>query len=406
MSFAKLKNYISARLYFLVLFAAKFFPAKAGEKNLLLIKTDEIGDYVMFHQYFKYIRKSDKYHGYKITLVGSQAWKDLFLKFDMNSVDEVIWLNKKKFKSDLQYRFSFLRTIRSLPISDVINLIYSRSILFDDAIAWVATGVNKTAMLSDYANQTHDLLKWDKRIYNSLIDAGDNTIFDTIRSRNFIVALTGMNLIPLSTRFELDESFYNSIDKEFNLKSGSGNVEFVDISNGLFEKYYILFLGAGHLTKKWELAYFVTVAEYISAKYQLAPILCGGPEDVETAKLFLEKFNEKAIDLVGKTTLVQMVSLSLGARFLIAVDTSALHIAAAVNRPVIGLYSGKSYGRFAPYPREIAEEFYAIFPDKVDELIRNNDPILKNNIAMKYELIRTIPPEKLYPYIDKIMAVA
>ena len=75
----------------------------------------------------------------------------------------------------------------------------------------------------------------------------------------------------------------------------------------------------------------------------------------------------------------------------------------AAGCPVIGLFSGKFYGRFAPYPKEITEQFYAVYPDFVDELIAKKDPVLYDTSVMKNDTMKMIRPEKLIQYIDRIM---
>src|SRR5690348_14640759 len=96
----KAKDSIASIFYELVLAAVKLSPAKKGQAHLLLIKNDEIGDYILFRNYLKYIRNHEKYRGYRITLIGNVIWKDLFDEFDAAFVDDVIWLNKKTFNKD------------------------------------------------------------------------------------------------------------------------------------------------------------------------------------------------------------------------------------------------------------------------------------------------------------------
>ncbi|MDW8465862.1 MAG: hypothetical protein RML35_06685 [Chloroherpetonaceae bacterium] len=63
-------------------------------KTLLILRLDEIGDYVLFRNFLKEIRESERFKDYKITLCGNAAWKDLAEAFDKESVDEFIWISK------------------------------------------------------------------------------------------------------------------------------------------------------------------------------------------------------------------------------------------------------------------------------------------------------------------------
>jgi ADP-heptose:LPS heptosyltransferase len=118
----------------------------------------------------------------------------------------------------------------------------------------------------------------------------------------------------------------------------------------------------------------------------------------------VQEYTGPVKNLSGETSLLEMLDILKGAKFLLAVDTGAVHLAAAVGCPVIGLFSGKSYGRFAPYPSSLATEFYSFFPDHIDKKIASNESDIYDTSKIQYDVIRTIPPAKIYPFIDKIMA--
>ena len=366
-----IKNIFAQIAYLLVLKLVKLISARAGNKHLLLIKTDEIGDYVLMHHYLHYFKTLPKYQHHKITLVGNKAWQPIFEYFDKFTVDDVIWLNKKEFKKNMRYRFSFLKTIRKLHITDVINLIFSRSLNFDDAIAYVATGNNKIAMVGDTTNNA------GKNIYTSIIDAGDITLFDAVRNRNFIGKILHTTTLPIATQFAITQPLIEPIT----------------------EKYFVLFMGAGNPERKWGRDNFIQTAQFLSTNYGLTPVICGGPEDKQDGATFMEKYGNKANNICGNTTLLQIMGLLHKAEFLISVDTGILHIAAAVGCAVIGLYSGKFYGRFAPYPQAISKQFYPVYPDFVDEMIANNNSVLYDTSLMKNDTIKMIPAGKVLAII-------
>ena len=382
------KNTIASLGYFVVRTLAKLSLSLSNSKSndvnkhLLLIKTDEIGDYVLMHSYLKYFKQSSKYSGYKITLVGNGAWRQLFETFDANTVDGVVWMDKKKFKSDLGYRFNFLKQIRALRATDVVNLIFSRSLYFDDALAWVATGQNKIGMKGDATNQVAGLANRDNKIYTKLIDAGDVTIFDTLRNRAFVSNVTGLKDLPLTTSLATNTPLL---------------IEPINIG------YYVIFLGAGNPERKWGLSNFLEAAEHIHQKHGLMPVLCGGPDDNELAEDFIKLYQHQATNYTGKTSLLQLVGLLQNAKLLISVDTGALHIAAAVRCPVVGLFSGKFYGRFAPYPYEITNKFFPVYPDFVDKLIAVQDTILYDTGKMKNDTIKLIAAAKAIGAIDMVL---
>ena len=374
------KKYIVIILYRVIALLIKLLPVSNGSNHLLLIKTDEIGDYILFRNLFVYFKQSEKYKGYKITMLGSGSWRKLYEEYDNDIFDEVIWLDKKKFGKNLSYVFEMYSKIRAIGSTDVINCVFSRNSELDDAFAFVAKGGYKAAMK---CNNTNRLFKYDTQnafIYTNIIAAGDQKIFDFIRNRNFVSTILDSPEIPISMR--LDVKPYDQMpDKD----------------------YYVLFLGAGNPERKWPVNNFIEAANHIESESTLIPVICGGPGDENDAAEFMAGYKKEAIDYAGKTSLTMMIELIKNAKFLICVDTGALHMAAAVGCPVVGLYSGKFFGRFAPYPKEISQEFYPVYPDFVDELIKKNDPVLYDTFTMKNSTIKMIRPEKIYPFLDSII---
>src|ERR1700761_4295017 len=92
--------------YQLVYIAVKCIPARRRQRRLLLIKTDEIGDYVLLRNQLSRVRSSAVYRGYRVTLVGNTDWRQLFEAYDAHVADELIWIDKLRFRRDLFYRFS------------------------------------------------------------------------------------------------------------------------------------------------------------------------------------------------------------------------------------------------------------------------------------------------------------
>jgi ADP-heptose:LPS heptosyltransferase len=97
---------------------------------------------------------------------------------------------------------------------------------------------------------------------------------------------------------------------------------------------------------------------------------------------------------------VQFLAVLREAGCLLSVDTGAIHLAAAVQCPVFALFSGLFYGRFSPYPAEIAPRFYPVYPAKIDVLIADGS-IIDQHYRIPIDLIKTIPPEKLIDKIDE-----
>jgi len=376
----KVKDFLAHLSYKALIFFVKILPVKKGFNHLLIIKLDEIGDYMLFRNSLQYFKKAEKYKGYTITFLGNAAWKEIFDEYDAATVDNVIWIQKKKLNKDLLYRYSILKKIRTARISEVINCVFSRSLILDDGFAFVAKADNKIAMKGNKANRGKYAINIENLIYDEIVDAGDEKIFDSIRNANFLSRVLN-NPVPIKIRLQLANK-----------------------SRSLDFDYFIIFIGAGNKAeRKWPLENYIKCAEYVFANYNIVPVICGGGPDKQEADNFMMHYKGKAINYAGKTTLPEYIELCSHARFLLSVDTGPVHMAAAAGCTVIGLFSGVYYGRYAPYPKEISTTFFPVYPVFIDNLIAENNSILYGEFTLRNEAIRTITVEKVLPYIDRVV---
>ncbi len=80
-------------------------------------------------------------------------------------------------------------------------------------------------------------------------------------------------------------------------------------------------------------------------------ILAGGPGaiEVQLGKEIEDLLSTPVTNLIGKTTLLQLIALEKEAALVLAPDSGPAHLANAVNTPVIGLYAHHNPARTGPY---------------------------------------------------------
>jgi heptosyltransferase-2 len=92
--------------------------------------------------------------------------------------------------------------------------------------------------------------------------------------------------------------------------------------------------------KRWPAAHFAALARRLASEGR-AVWLLGGPGDAgigdEVAALAPE-----AINLAGRTTLSEAIDLISAAQAVVSNDSGLMHVAAALGRPVVGLYGATS----------------------------------------------------------------
>jgi len=362
---------------------ASFFLTRLNKRKIfpntiLLVRIDSIGDYVLFRNFIKILK--DKYPNYSITFVGNEVYKDLAEFLDKKYINEFIWINRKKFEKNFFYRVKKLKEILNKGYEVVINPTYSRNFYADDAIVRAVFSKEKIGSIGDLTN----LKSWQKflsdKYYTKLIFAKDDVLFEFYRNKEF---------------------FENLFEERFSIKKPQININFN--SNFNYDNYAVLFIGASARFRKWDIKNFVKVGEFLSKKgYNI--IICGGNSDIEDAKKFKEYSNYTYIDLVGKTSLIDFVSLLSKASILVSNETSAPHIAVALNlNKIFVISNGNHFGRFTPYPKEISLGYYPIYPLEIEKNM-NNYELLVNKYGKGSNLdINSIDYKRVIEIINKVI---
>ena len=107
---------------------------------------------------------------------------------------------------------------------------------------------------------------------------------------------------------------------------------------------------ASKAERNWLPERYAAVADHaVSKGYQV--ILCGGPTalEKELAAQIQQAANATYTNLVGETSLTQLLALLKQASIVLAPDTGPAHMAATQGTPVIGLYAHSNPGRTGPY---------------------------------------------------------
>lgn len=102
--------------------------------------------------------------------------------------------------------------------------------------------------------------------------------------------------------------------------------------------------------KNWTVAGYVAVAEHAS-RQGLQVILCGSPQvqEIELAAKVQQACPCATLNLVGKTSLKQLLALIAQAKLVLAPDSGPIHMATLAATPVIGLYAHHDPERVGPY---------------------------------------------------------
>jgi len=96
---------------------------------------------------------------------------------------------------------------------------------------------------------------------------------------------------------------------------------------------------------------YASIIDYVSEHFDLQTVLTGGPSETEInyAQAITAQAKSKVINLVGKSSLKELLAILNQAEIVIAPDTGPLHMANACGTKVIGLYASSNPFRTGPY---------------------------------------------------------
>lgn len=90
--------------------------------------------------------------------------------------------------------------------------------------------------------------------------------------------------------------------------------------------------------KRWPPAHWAALADLLANSLDALVVLTGGPSDASVAHQVATLAHAAVVDLAGKTSLSQLVALLAASDAVVSGDSGPMHIACAVDRPVVALH--------------------------------------------------------------------
>ena len=126
-----------------------------------------------------------------------------------------------------------------------------------------------------------------------------------------------------------------------------------------------LVVGTSKPEKNWLPERWASLAAALYTEFALQPVIVGGPSAAEraVADVILRESGVPVLDALGDDVR-KLLWLLDGARLVVSPDTGPLHIARALETPVVGLYGYTNPRRYGPYRRyeNLVVDGYARWP--------------------------------------------
>lgn len=341
------------------------------KKTLLIVKTDGIGDYILFRNYLVSIRNSESFQDWKIHLLANAASKELALKLDSDIIDQFFWYSDDYFmKWNL---IKLLIALQRLRPETILYPNYSRRYTLDWLIRHVRAG-KKIGVDGDTINESSDEKSKGNRYYSKLIQASPMQMHEFDRNKSVVEAVIGEKLCIMGP----------FIEKEKLTIAPNNSV--------------VIFTGASRPEKTWPLANFNRLCKKLTGEFVLDIIIVGGKEYFKGFDELTAGLPEDRVRVLSDLGLVALCELIGGAKLVLSGDTVAIHVAAALSVPAVCIAKGDLYGRFIPYSGIAAERMHCVFPTGFEEEAFNYGRYSPFNIA-------DVSPERVYRVLEKTLAM-
>lgn len=112
--------------------------------------------------------------------------------------------------------------------------------------------------------------------------------------------------------------------------------------------------------RNWRADRYAAVADHAATRYGARVVLSGGPTALEReyGQRIEATTRCSPLNLIGRTSLKQLLALLERADAVVCPDSGPAHMANAVGTPVIGLYAGSNPQRTGPYDRRWVVDKY------------------------------------------------
>ncbi|MBF0464566.1 MAG: putative lipopolysaccharide heptosyltransferase III [Nitrospirae bacterium] len=304
-------------------------------KSILVIKLRHIGDVLLTSPVFSTLRRA--FPNARITALINSGTEDVLSGHP--SIDDIIVFNRKikglSFLKKYSREFSFLKSIRSAISPDVaIDL----------------TGGDRAAIISLMSGakvragkHTNKLSLWGKNlIYTDrfVLDGSKHVVMQNLDLIQRLFSLPD-EAMDYSVRIQIPDKELDDIRKLFKI-------------NGVSDADRVVHV---HPTSRWFFKCWPDecMAEIIEnlLGYGVRVVVTSSPDTKETERansiLSLVKQKAGVISLVGKTTLKSLAAISQRCALFFGVDSAPMHIAAAVNTPVVALFGPSGVFNWGPW---------------------------------------------------------
>jgi|TARA_B100001971_G_scaffold191956_1_gene195837 predicted lipopolysaccharide heptosyltransferase III len=330
-SFVLLVDILGYTLVHPILSLKRFNKAKI--KNILIIRIDEIGDVVLTTPVLRALK--EEFPNSKIDVLVKEGTKEL-LKHNPNVNNRIIcekeWLRNKL---NFPYFLSLAKKLKNNKYDLVIDLhtsplnIVLAFLVGGYKIAYAFRGLGFLLNKTKFTSKKEHIINRNLNLLKLININHKNKKMEVFYSKE-------------------EETYINTLLKKHKLTG---------------KKLICINPGTLRTNKLWQNSKWAELSNTLIKDFNAYIIFTGSSNEKPLINNIISQIKNKtkATDLTGKTSLLQLAALIKKCKLLISPDTGPLHIARAIETPLIGLY-----GSTNPYIWGYNEDKYKTIYKKLD----------------------------------------
>ncbi len=380
-----LKEYIQNNLHRWICWIGTLLNHLIGHgrqrKCLLILRTDGIGDFVLFGPMIATL--AERYPGHELLLLLQARVAELADAHP--DISKLITFNYSKYRKNIFYRLKTLWYIRQKKVAICINPMVSRDWIGDEIVLWSNAG---------------EKIGWDT-IFPSM------SLKQKKQGDHYYTRLIKTNLMPYAHELNSNKLFLHDTcqqDADFRMAIWPAPQHIKNVAtrwkDARLENSKVICLSIGALAsyRKWAIENYFALIERIRNYSQDHKFIIIG----ETDKTIIDKivaYQKREPDIFnwcGTTALGELSAIFKHCQMVIGNESGPMHIAVAVNVPTVCILGGGHYGRFMPYGNEDIHKY----------VIKKMD-CFQCNWKCKYNSVRCIaeiPIAAVYAEVIKLLA--
>jgi lipopolysaccharide heptosyltransferase II len=281
-----------------------------------------LGDIILSTAAIRAIREKFR-ENYKISFLVGQESKEVLLRCPY--IDELMVIDLKNKDKGLAGIFNFANILRKNDFDMVIDLQNNRK---SHLLSFLTLSLNRYG---------YDNKKFSRLLNHRIKD--NSPLLNPVAHQFRILSMLGIDLKDAQLELWPTEEDRQYVDELLSSQWLSANQKLIGLNISASDRW---------LTKAWPEKHIAKLCEEL-ANRNLIAVLTGTQKDLEKSKELVNMVkNIKLIDACAKTTVNQLACLIKKCAVYISADSSPLHIASAVNTPVVALFGPTDPRRHMP----------------------------------------------------------